>query len=79
MTMRPSPEITFEIRRPLVEMRIAIRHALRDVREGIAFVVNVYRWKAPPKKMADLSAFDRIMASNINQAGRIRTLSGRMQ
>jgi hypothetical protein len=64
MTMRPSPEITFEIRRPLVELRIAIRHMLRDVRETWAFIRAAYR-------QHDVSAEERTLFVTALRDGRL--------
>jgi hypothetical protein len=43
MTMLPEPEITFEIRRPLADLRIAFRHGWREVRETWDLIRAAYR------------------------------------
>lgn len=71
--MRPEPEIIYEMPMPLW---LRARKAFREFREGIAFVIQVFRRKPSPARMAELSAFERMVAMNINSASVTRTLSG---
>lgn len=72
--MRPEPEIILEMPTPLW---LRIRIALRELRDGIAFVRQTFRRKPSPSHMADLSAFERMVALNMNGTGRLRTISMR--
>lgn len=71
--MRPEPEIIYEMPMPVW---LRIRRAIREVLEGVAFVRQTFRRKPSPAHMADLSAFERMVAMNINNAGVTRTISG---
>lgn len=71
--MRPEPEIIFEMPTPLW---LRVRMAMRELRDGIAFVRQTFRRKPSPSHMAELTAFERMVALNINNAGVTRTISG---
>lgn len=71
--MRPEPEIIYEMPTPLW---LRARKAFREFREGVAFIRQVFRRKPSPVRMAELSAFERMVALNINSTGVVRTLTG---
>ena len=71
MTTLPEPTITYEMRRPLVELRIAIRHAFREVRDAWAFIRAAYRQREATDAeltMYGLALFDGEVGGDTVQA-----------
>ena len=73
MIVHPKPEIVFEMPVPFWHR---IRLVLRGFRNGTAFALKAFRRKPAPSRLSDLSAFDRMIAININAAGKTRTITG---
>jgi hypothetical protein len=73
MIVRPKPEIVFEMPVPFWRR---IRLVLRGLHNGITFMRQAFRRDPAPCRLSDLSAFDRMIALNINAAGKTRTITG---